>query len=240
VTLDQLVEAIDQLLRERGLTSAVTSRRWEAGGANRYAIVRNTDHGTRHLRVTELGAADPPWEFSVLGGVHGSPDPKENFDGRRGGTGPYVLEVVRRFLIDLGRWDEILSEEVEQGRAARDRDGALPLATLMEQIDERVRAAGAAGAITIERSRPTGERASFTRVMGDGRRFLRVDELLGADRPCDFDVWGGVVGSLDRRDDFNRHTGGGPALVLDIVQGWLLDLVEWEKLPLPPPAEPSA
>ena|SRR3989442_11759806 len=111
MTLDELVHRITQLIRDADLQDSVLVERRTAGNGERVQLTRRLNSGVRYLRIAPVAYADRTWDFEILGGAYGNANPNKNFDGRRGGDASYVLNVVKRWLIDLANWDDIPPSE---------------------------------------------------------------------------------------------------------------------------------
>jgi hypothetical protein len=114
MTLDDLHDAITGAVAEANLVGQVSFRRVDLVGIERLVVERVGDDGTRYLRITPVPGIVPGWDFEILGGLYRRPDRRDDFDGRRGGSSAYTLGVVRTWLIDLGRWEDIKAVEAER------------------------------------------------------------------------------------------------------------------------------
>lgn len=114
MTLDELKQLIEPILRGAGLQDEVLVESKLIGDIERLLLTRKLDSETRYLRITPVLSPDRTWDFEVLGGSYGNSDPSADFDGRRGGDGKYVADVLKRWLVDLANWNAIPSFESQQ------------------------------------------------------------------------------------------------------------------------------
>lgn len=104
--LDRMTAMIVASVRSAGLEGQVKLVVKNLAGVERLEVTRKLDSGTRYVRVTPIADAGRAWDFEVLGGCYGNLNPNEDFDGRCGGDGDYVLGVMRRWLFELISWNE--------------------------------------------------------------------------------------------------------------------------------------
>jgi hypothetical protein len=221
VTLQELIEEVERMIRETGIADSTTTRLRD----QRFTVERRIDEGIRYMTIVEVADRPRAWEYTVQGGLHHSPDRRKNFDGRRGGSGPYILDIVRRWFVDLAGWNELLIEGIAEQLDARRREGAMPLDELMELIRRRLHDAGVSDLVEVRVGHDAGvPEALLIRPIDRGSRTVRITELYGSERPFDFDVWARVYGSPVAAENVNVHHGGDPDHVLRVVQDWLIDL----------------
>lgn len=108
MTFEELISRIERLFQETGLDRSVELQRKLLGEIERLVLTRQLDEASRYLRITPVTAPGRSWDFEVLGGAYGHADPGVDFDGRRGGSGEYVLDLVKAWLVDLAAWDDVV------------------------------------------------------------------------------------------------------------------------------------
>jgi hypothetical protein len=111
MTFDELIERVTQVLYGAGLQDAVVVQKQVMGDVERLLLTRKLRDSTRYLRITPVPFADRAWDFEALGGSYGNSNPNADFDGRRGGSGDYIVNVVKLWLIALADWNDVLPFE---------------------------------------------------------------------------------------------------------------------------------
>ena len=104
--LDKMSAMIVASIQSAGLDGQVKLISKELAGVERLEVTRKLDTDTRYVRVTPIADAGRAWDFEVLGGCYGNLNPNDDFDGRCGGDGDYVLGVIRRWLFEFIPWNE--------------------------------------------------------------------------------------------------------------------------------------
>lgn len=104
MNLDELATAIEASLPEP-VRPEFAFERLELGETPRLRITRALATEKRYLHIAAIDDPGASWEFSVLGGRYGHQDPRRNFDARQGGSASEVMQLLRRWLVELGHWE---------------------------------------------------------------------------------------------------------------------------------------
>jgi hypothetical protein len=101
--MKNLLDDISALIQTTGVS--LEYRQYEAAGITRHEWTRRLGGDCRYLRIAPVLADQRTWDYEMLGGLYN--DSGGGFDGRRGGSRSYVLDIFRRWLVDLEDWDDL-------------------------------------------------------------------------------------------------------------------------------------
>ncbi|APR82688.1 Hypothetical protein A7982_08037 [Minicystis rosea] len=119
--LRDVVRRAECIVRDAGLEDAVVFETIVVYGTEHVRWSRNMDGRTRHLRVGLTSYVDAPWDFEVLGSLHGGKDPRVGFEARRDGDKRYVLELFELWLVRGAEWKDLPLPSSPRAPRRRDR-----------------------------------------------------------------------------------------------------------------------